>query len=404
MSEHSASDKHGTPDGSQRTRTVNKSIHDVLNELLNMDLTYDNSDDSAVRQRGRAAEQKKKSELKNLSSDDRTWLLHRLMVKLSGRSSDALATICRILDVPVPSQPVSPPRPSMTPSAITGSTTVSSRVLRRLLQHVRNRVVGSRRKLGPHPHASRRSRAVRLPSLRATRPGPEHTHSLRSMLANPVLHRNPLLNNLYYAGSVPAELSLSAGKDGRLEHVWSSVHALYRTQRPETLGNRELLRTEVRVVPLPQKRWRVETLQSVPLYAEDQGWQHCEFTSLEESIKYAEGFIAKRFRIVREEVLALLTDLRNDTSLGTPQAAHAAVLELTAKLLGEEYRSPCAPLIGRWDSTLRSFLDEASKQEPSAVETYFALLPGWTLGKRELKSTVKSLFNSDNPTEESKDS
>ena len=82
--------------------------------------------------------------------------------------------------------------------------------------------------------------------------------------------------------------------------------------------------------------------------------------------------------------------------------------EVIQRLLGWESvvlenRSPCASIIGLWGKTLRSFIDAVAKQEPSTVETYFSLLPDWSLGKRELKSTVKLLVESEAPDEEDED-
>lgn len=420
-------DEYDRLDSPGHAGTLGDTLSGALDALLVMDLTFENSDDSAVRHKGRMAAQRKKDELKTLSRRERDWLLSELVTALSKQPA-SLATACWILGRPVPpspqasplsstgaqhasaktvsqpAQPVSAPITSTGPTADSGAQPGAPGLLRRLLQRLRNRRRAARRESRSQKRTVKARPGTHLPSRRDARPGPEHTNSLRAMLANPVMHRGPLLNNLFYAGSVPVEASWKPGKNGRREHAWSSERGLYRTHRPGTLGDPELLRTEVRIEPLRSGCWRVTTRQSVPLYAEDVGWRYREFPTLEEATRYAEEFLADRFRIIREEVLELLIGLSSDDSMKTPHEAHTAVLDLTANLLGEEYRSPCASLVGLWDKTLRAFLDEVRKQEPGAVETYFALLPGWTLGKKELKSTVKRLVNSDDPAEESRDS
>lgn len=421
-------DEYDRLDGPSHAGTVGDTISEVLEDLLAMDLTYENSDDGAVLLRGRTAAQDKKNDLKHLTNRERDWLASELAIVLAKQPA-SLTIACWVVGRSVPTQRPAPipaassaghpssqskskskytqfTSPSNTTIASARRSSTSGRtpgLLRRLLRRLRRRPGVGQQGTWSQTQTGGSLLVVGLPSRRDARPGPEHTNELRAMLANPLQHRGPLLNNLFYAGSAAVGPSWRIGRNGRRKHVWTSAHGVYRTHRPGTLGSPELLRTAITIVPVQAGQWRVTTCQTVPLYAEDVGRQNRQFPTLEEATRYAEEFLADRFRIVHEGVLGFLTDLSVEGSMHASHEAHAAVLELIAKLLGEEYRSPCTPLIGLWDKTLRSFLDEVRKQEPGSVETYFALLPGWSLGKRELKSTVKRLVDNTAPDEEGED-
>jgi len=402
----------------------------VLKDLLAMDLTFENSDDGHVRRRGQAAALAMRDALAGLSDQERDWLVRKLAAKLSEQPA-SLVTACSILGRPAPilstAGPTPPPRstppspdeeapdpnnateeappqaeqPENPPSHTTKTAPVvdAPRKTRQLLRRILDGFLKRKKAREPWAYSPTQTktepRGDRLTSRQDARPGPGHTTELRAMLANPIQHRGPLLDNLFHAGSTSIEAKWKTYENGTMEHVWSSAHGLYRTRRPETLGKQELLNTTVTVEPDRDLRWTVVTCQSVPLYAEDVGRQTRSFTTQEEAIRYADKFIADRFRVVRDEVLELLASLNTDDSLQTSIDAHAAVLELIVKLLGENYRSPCAPLIGTWRTTLKAFLDEVAKQKPEAVELYFSLLPEWSLGKRELKTTVQLILDSE---------